>query len=241
MPSAGASEPRVRFFTPMPKDYQFIPKGDVRPIGLRCPTAIYQEVTAAAQATAATRAAALRSRDSAVEREFEAGLLRLYPKVRRHDIAEILKQALEKRSRRVGRTGTLDLESKVHLAVKAYIRHCHTPYEQLLRDGVERGKARQMVTDKLRDVAHSWMGQRCGTTEYARGGRTNGKRKTRSGQPGNGEREATGRPRLNPTRPHHIKAAESEGNENVWCSAEDSERDALSSFDDDPEDSDWIP
>ncbi|OIW34136.1 hypothetical protein CONLIGDRAFT_212473 [Coniochaeta ligniaria NRRL 30616] len=265
MPANGVSEPQVRFFSPMPNDYHFVPKGDVyitsnvrkrthavgatlyvvvdkhrKPIGLRCPTSIYQEVTAAAQASAANRAAVVQSRDAAVEREFEAELLRLYPDLPRQDVSKILKQALEKRSRRVGRTGTLDLESRVHLAVKAYIRHCHTPYEQLLKDGIARGKARQMVTRELKEVARLWMGSTYRTTMDTQSGRTNRKRKTTSCQPGPRKRKTTGRPPRRSAQPD-CKTGEGKGDVENMTSAEESERDDLSIFDDDPEDSDWIP
>lgn len=249
----------------MPKGYQFVPKGDVyvtsnvrkrthavgvplyvvvdkhkKPIGLRCPIPIYQEVAAAAQASAANRAAVVQGRDAALEREFEAELHRLYPKIPEHEVGKILKQTMEKRKKRVGRTGTLELDSRVHLAVKAYIRHCHTPYEQLLKDGVGRETARHMVTDKLREEARSWMGNTSRPMIHTQGGTTNVKRKTRNSQLVPRKRKAIGRSTRTPALPGS-RLVESRRDVEVECSREDSETDCSSNFGDDPEDSDWIP
>ncbi|KAB5557845.1 hypothetical protein GE09DRAFT_88767 [Coniochaeta sp. 2T2.1] len=254
-------EPLVRFFSPMPKDYQFVPKGDVyvtgnvrkrthaigatlfvvidkhkKPIGLRCPKSIYEEVTADAAETASRRAAVVQSRDVAVEREFESELLRLYPKVPRQDAANILKRALEKRSRRVGRTGTLDLGSKVHLAVKAYIRHRHTPYEQLLKDGTQRAKARQMVTREWREVVRLWMGSSSNTAKDTQKGTANRKRKKPNGQTAPRKQRARRRPSRG-SLPPDIRTSDAQGDLQDWSGAEES--DDFSIFDDDSEDSDW--
>jgi hypothetical protein len=236
----------------MPKDYQFVPKGDVyitsnvrkrthaagatlyvvvdkhrKPIGLRCPIFVYREVIAAAQASAASREAAVQSRDAALQREFKAELLSLYPEIPVQDISKILRQALEKRSRRVGRTGTLSLESKVHLAVKAYIRHCHTQYEQLLKDGLAREKARQMVNNRVQEVASAWTGA-SRTGKDTQGSRTGRRREAQHGQ-----------------SVRSVKAckAEKTGRQPVTDDEMDEkgEEDVLSISDDDSEDSDWLP
>lgn len=267
MPSSPSlAEPQVRFFSAMPKDYQFVPKGDVyvtsnvrkrthaagarlyvvidkhkKPIGLRCPTSIYKEVTAAAKETAASRAAVVQNRDAVVECEFEAELLRLFPKVPRTDVAKILKQALEKRSGRVGRTGALDLDLKVQLAVKAHIRHCRTPYEQLLDSGTGREKARQMVMHKVKEVARTWVGDVKQTRMDTQGQETKRKRKTKIGQAGPRKRTATKRASRSSVRPAS-GVTESSGDVEDESSAEESDSYSLSDiFDDDPEDSDWLP
>jgi hypothetical protein len=261
------TEPQVRFFSPMPKDYQFVPKGDVyitgnvrkrthamgiplyvvidkhkKPIGLRCPISIYQEVIADAQATAASRAATVQNRDAAVQREFEAELLRLYPKFPREKIAEVLKHTLEKRSRRVGRTGTLDLETKVQLAAKAYIRHCHTEYEQLLKSGIKRKTALRMIADKSKEVARSWMGN---VPDEIRDIGTSRKRKEKRKRK-KGTNQSGPRKRIATTRPSGITTKQASGTprdeEDVTdeASDEDSDGDVASLFED-PDDSDWIP
>ena len=261
MAPRSTAEPQVRFFSPMPQDYLFVRKGDVyitgnvrkrtqalgatlyvvvdkhrRPIGLRCPKSVYEEVTAAAAETASKRAAVVLSRDVAVEREFKSELLRLYPKVPRQDAANLLKRALEKRNRRVGRTATLDLESKVHLAVRAYIRHRHTPYEQLLKDGMQRGKARQLVTRQLRELVHLWMGSRGNIANNTQKENANRKRKKATSQPASRKERATARPSKGSILPD-VGTAEANGNPKEDSSAaEESEV-----LDDDSEDSDWTP
>ena len=263
MPSLSAAEQQVRFFSPMPKDYQFVPKGDVyvtsnvrkrthaagatlyvvvdklkRPLGVRCPTSIYQEVTAAAQATAASRAAMVQNRDIAVERGFEAEVLRQFLKVPRADLANILKQALQKRSRRVGRTGTLDMESKVQLAVKAYIRHCHTPYEHLLKGGTDRGKARQMVLNRLKQVACSWTGNTKETMADMPVQQAKGKRKAGTGQSDPRKRKATTLPSRSTVQP----ASGPADSDNEEISGGECDSDALSFIGgDESADSDWTP
>jgi hypothetical protein len=266
MAPPNAAEPQVRYFSPMPRDYQFVPKGDVyvtsnvrkrthavgatlyvvvdkhkKPIGLRCPTSVYQEVTAAAQASAARRAAVVQLRDAAVEREFEAELLRLYPKVPRKDVANILKQALEKRSRRVGRTRTLNSESKVHLAVHAYIRHCHTPYDQLLKDGMEREKARQKVTNKLQEVARSWTGNTSRTVAGTEGGTMNRRKKTQDHRPGATKKARTTKP-TGRARPRLVQldseTPDNSGDFQDDSEAEESEGDILSILSEDAENND---
>ncbi|KAJ9161827.1 hypothetical protein NKR19_g1848 [Coniochaeta hoffmannii] len=267
MPLLGATEPQVRYFSPMPRDYQFVPKGDVyitsnvrrrthaagailyvvvdkhrKPIGLRCPTSIYQEVTAAAQASAESRAAVVRSRDAAVEREFKAEVVRLYPEVPLQDVPKILRRTLEKRSRRVGRTGTLNLEFRVHLAVKAYIRHCCTPYEELLKDGMGREEARKRVVDRLEEVARSWSGTKyrmetLGATASRKRKKPNDRSEVRDRT-----RKAKGTYHV-PRRPAQpgAETSQSKGDVEDASADEASEGDDFSDFDDDSEDSDWAP
>lgn len=254
MAPSTAPEPQVRYFSPMPPDYEFVPKGDVyitsnvrkrthavgatlyvvvdkhrKPIGLRCPKFIHQEVAAAAEASAAGRAAVVQLRDAAVERGFEAELLRLYPQVPRGEVEKILGQALEKRSRRVGRTGTLTLESKVHLAVRAHIRHCHTPYEQLLEEGMEREEARQEVSNKLQEVARLWTGT---ATDAATGTRADTIRQMKAqGHPPRARRRArttklTNRPSRRVAQPGS-KTSETAGDSEDGSDVEESEEDAI--------------
>lgn len=119
-------EPKVRFFSPMPADYVFVPKGDVfvtkncrkkthdagqtlyvvldkakKVLGLRCPAQIQEAVEAENKSTAGRRAEAVQKRDTAVEGKFEQDLLRLYPETPEEEIPKIVKHSLMKRSRRV--------------------------------------------------------------------------------------------------------------------------------------------
>lgn len=177
-------EPEVQADEPMPKGYKFVPKGDVyvtkhcrkktheaektlyvvldknnKPIGLRCPTYIYNAVMGQNKATASRRAEAVQKRDAAIEENFEDAILKLFPTIPKAEIPQILKQSLKKHSRRVGRTNTVALQDRVKLAVRAHIRHMHTDYDQLLKQGVSRLEARAAVWDKLNEVARQWGGR----------------------------------------------------------------------------------
>lgn len=177
-------EPEARFHDPMPPGYVFVPKGDVyvtkncrkethaagqnvyvvvnkrrKPIGLRCPASIVKAVQDSDQATAAKRAEAVQKRDAAIEGDFEQALKRLFPNTPKESIPRIVSHAVKKRSRRVGRSGTVQLDDKVKLAVRAHIRHQHTEYEQLLRQGTSREEARRQVWSKLNEVARLWGGR----------------------------------------------------------------------------------
>jgi hypothetical protein len=178
---ADPDEPQVAPFAPMPKGYHFVPKGDVyitrscrlktrqagqtlyvvvnknkKVAGLRCPKQIYDEVVKESKATAAKRAEAVAKRDNAISDKFEETLLHLFPTCPKDKTPQILKHALQKRSGRVGRTSTVELEEKVKLAVRAHIRHRHTPYDALLRSGVGREKARQQVIQRVNEVVKEW-------------------------------------------------------------------------------------
>ncbi|KAK3356893.1 hypothetical protein B0T25DRAFT_141143 [Lasiosphaeria hispida] len=178
------AEPEVRFFSPMPDGYQFVPKGDVyitkncrkrtheagqtlyvvvnkanKPLGLRCPIPVYHAVVTEHHATATKRASAVQKRDAAIEDTFEQELVNLFPQTPQGEIPKILNQALKKRSRRVGRAGKVDLQERVKLAVRAHIRHCHTEYDQFLSQGVSRDDARDTILNKLNEVARQWGGR----------------------------------------------------------------------------------
>lgn len=180
--AAGHLEPEVRKKSTMPNGYVFVPKGDVyitanvrrrthaagstlyvvtsddrkKQLGLRCPGVIHEAVLADSQATAAARAAVVRSRDEVAERTFEEAMLGLFPNIPKAEVPAILRRTLEKRSRRVGRTGRLEMEAKVRLAVLAHIRHGHTPYHGLLKDGMPRHAARRKIAGEINKVALQW-------------------------------------------------------------------------------------
>ncbi|KAK0709169.1 hypothetical protein B0T26DRAFT_396965 [Lasiosphaeria miniovina] len=168
---------------PIPKGYVFVPKGDVyitkncrkktheadktlyvvvtktgKALGLRCPAGIYASVEADHRATAVRRAEAVQKRDSALEETFEKAIVKLFPKIPKEAIPKIINRALEKHSRRVGRTGTLTLNEKVKLAVRAHIRHCHTDYDKLLKQGENREVARAKILTEINEVASGWGG-----------------------------------------------------------------------------------
>ncbi|KXX74642.1 hypothetical protein MMYC01_208143 [Madurella mycetomatis] len=179
-------EPSVRASDPLPKGYRFVPKGNIyitkhcrqqthearktlyvvlgdggtnKPVGLRCPAHIYRAVMDQHRATARQRAAAVRKRDAAKEGDFEDTVTKLFPDIPREEIPRIVKHALKKHSGRVGRTGTVGLEERVTLAVWAHIRHVHTDYERLLKQGIGRLEAREQVWDRVNEMARRWGGR----------------------------------------------------------------------------------
>ncbi|EAQ88904.1 hypothetical protein CHGG_05523 [Chaetomium globosum CBS 148.51] len=177
-------EPEVLAHEPMPKGYRFVPKGNVyitkncrkktheaertlyvvvnrkgKPMGLRCPAHIHNAVMSENKATAAQRAEAVQKRDAAIEDNFEEAIVKLFPKIPKSEVPQILKHTLKKHSRRVGRTGTVALQDRVKLAVRAHIRHVHTEYDGLLKHGASRPVAREKIWDRLNEVARQWGGR----------------------------------------------------------------------------------
>ncbi|GES62215.1 uncharacterized conserved protein DUF2293 [Aspergillus terreus] len=169
---------------PIPEGYIFVPKGDVyitrhcrvktkesqrtvyavydksgkRPLGLRVPSDIYATVSQSAAATADSRANAVKLRD---ERELAHSrqLLRTqFPLMPEDSLEIILNHAFLKGSGRVGRTATKSDAQKANLAVEAYIRHNHTPYEALLNHGHARTEARNAVWNTVRSIKAAWEG-----------------------------------------------------------------------------------
>jgi hypothetical protein len=177
-------EPEVLAHEPMPKGYRFVPKGNVyitkncrkkthevektlyvvvnkkgKPTGLRCPAYIHNTVMNDNNATAAQRAEAVQKRDAAIEDNFEEAIVKLFPKIPKSEVPQILKHSLKKHSRRVGRTGTVALQDRVKLAVRAHIRHVHTEYDELLKHGTSRVTAREKIWERLNEVARQWGGR----------------------------------------------------------------------------------
>ena len=182
--SLDPEEPEVRMTDPMPKGYRFVPKGDVyitkhcrkktldagkalyvvldkknKPIGLRCPAYIHKQVLDQSAATATQRAEAVQKRDAAIEEDFGEAILSLFPNIPKADVQRILKYSLKKHSGRVGRTGKVELQNRVKLAVLAHIRHVHTDYDKKLAQGVSRDDARAQVWERLNIIARQWGGR----------------------------------------------------------------------------------
>lgn len=77
------------------------------------------------------------------------------PRDAQHAIAE---HACQKYSGRVGRSAAakeLDVKA-VELAVRAHVRHAHTPYDRLLAQGADRGEARREVASRVEGVLERW-------------------------------------------------------------------------------------
>ncbi|TLD30850.1 hypothetical protein PspLS_02213 [Pyricularia sp. CBS 133598] len=183
-----ANEPMVTTSTPMPPGYHFVSKGNVyitkncrkntqaanktvyvvveslktkriKTLGIRVPADIYSEVTESERQTRTARATNVQKRDDAGLRAFELELRRLFPKAPADAAETVARHALVKRSRRVGRAGTMDMDKKVRLAVTAHIRHRHTDYDAMLSRGVPREEARTKVWGKIVEVADGWAGR----------------------------------------------------------------------------------
>ncbi|KAK7418375.1 hypothetical protein QQX98_003995 [Neonectria punicea] len=175
-------EPVVSPTDPMPKGYGFLRKGNAyltantrrkthaakqqlyvvidkrNPLGLRAPTWILKEVHDEDRATRDRRQDQVRRRDDATEKEFETAIRKLFPHIPEEDIHKTIKRALKKRSGRVGRTGLLDLDQKVQLAVAAHVRHCHTQYDTLVRGKMNRNEARSAIKPQATQILSRWRG-----------------------------------------------------------------------------------
>ncbi|EGD99932.1 hypothetical protein TESG_07262 [Trichophyton tonsurans CBS 112818] len=72
-------------------------------------------------------------------------------------LTAVLNHAFLKGSRRVGRSGKVASEKdKVGLAVEAHIRHVHTEYDDMIRRGLTRERARENIWDEVVILRDSW-------------------------------------------------------------------------------------
>ncbi|KAI4864556.1 hypothetical protein F4820DRAFT_448866 [Hypoxylon rubiginosum] len=171
----------VSIHTSLPRRYIFVPKGNAyitgncrkqtrgegkkvyvvhnskhQPIGIRVPFAIYESVLEKHHETQESRAKSVEKKDIKVKADFRASITSQFPQIPEGELAQIVEHATRKYSRRVGRTGTLDLAKKAQLAVRARIRHLHTEYDKMLVDGASRDDARSQIYRKVNDVAMKW-------------------------------------------------------------------------------------
>ena len=98
--------------------------------------------------------------DGAYIKKFEARLLEMYPACPPGEARAITEHACEKHSGRVGRSAAAKelADEAITLAVRASIRHGHTPYDGYLADGVAREEARRLVRDRIDEVEAEWSG-----------------------------------------------------------------------------------
>jgi hypothetical protein len=105
------------------------------------------------------RAAERRSAaDQAYVQAFAGRVAELYPGCPPAEAAVIASHACAVGSGRIGRSSEakqLDAEA-VALAVRAHVRHAHTPYDELLAEGVDRADARARVYDRVQGVLARW-------------------------------------------------------------------------------------
>jgi hypothetical protein len=133
-------------------------------LGIRVHKDIYKDVTKAAQQTAENRAAAVQARDVRDQRKARLVLSETFPSMPAASVDEVLKHAFLKGSGRVGRTATRPEKVKATLAVEAHIRHTHTPYEMLLRQGIDRESARESMWDSVKAMRDKWAEKEGETT-----------------------------------------------------------------------------
>jgi hypothetical protein len=114
-----------------------------------------------ARARARERAAEREAvRDAGYVREFAERIGGLYPGCPEAERSVIAEHACRKYSGRVGRTAAAKRfePEAIDLAVRAHVRHAHTPYDELLGSGWERGAARAMVAADVEGVLERWGG-----------------------------------------------------------------------------------
>ena len=198
-------EKQVSPATPMPKGYKFLAKGNPyltslcrrmtiaegkllyvvtqksKTLGLRAPRWIISEVFKEEKATRERRKEAVATRDSAIEKAFEDAAREQFPNMPAAETQVTIKRALKKRSGRVGRTGTLSIESKVRLAVAAHVRHVHTDYDKLIRQKGGREEARKVVQPAVIQLLQQWKGNKHNARKSAR--RKNKQSASKSMQP----------------------------------------------------------
>jgi hypothetical protein len=113
----------------------------------------------AARHAARERAAVARERaDERYREEFAAHIRQHYPGCPENEAVAIADHACQKHSGRVGRSAAAKEfdETAIDLAVRAHIRHVHTPYDRLLSRGRERDEARAEVASVVAAVMERW-------------------------------------------------------------------------------------
>jgi hypothetical protein len=112
-----------------------------------------------ARAAARERSAARRQQLDVAYVEVSARRVgELYPGCPRDAQQAIAEHACQKYSGRVGRSAAAkELDAKaVELAVRAHVRHAHTPYDRLLARGADRGDARREVASRVEALLGRW-------------------------------------------------------------------------------------
>lgn len=215
-----AGDPTVSLRS-LPKGCSFVPKGNVYitancrkqaqetqktiylvldakkvQIGIAVPTHIHDEVRRREIETRADRAKNVEKKDASIEKAFEKTIRQVFPHIPSSSLAQVLSTALKKGKGKVGRTGTIAMLEKAELAVRAHIRHCHTPYDQLMRrpNPLPKHEARAAVADQVSLIAGSWGGQASAKHPRRRKGKKSATKKAVT------KPQATARPATLPTR-----------------------------------------
>lgn len=114
---------------------------------------------AQARKSASERAVARRLElDAAFVEAFGRRVGELFPGCPREAQRAIAEHACQKYSGRVGRSAAAkDMDAHaVELAVRAHVRHAHTPYDRLLCEGMERCDARREVASLVEESLERW-------------------------------------------------------------------------------------
>ncbi|KAH7032733.1 uncharacterized protein B0I36DRAFT_347910 [Microdochium trichocladiopsis] len=136
--------------------YNVVEKPGGKHMGIRVPQTVYNAVAASFAATKSDRADAVRRRDGKLEATYLETVLAAFPKAPRREVDAVVSRAMKKHSGRVGRTGQLSAQEKAVLGVLAHIRHVHSPYEKLLKQGVPRLDARRQSEKEIAKKAAEW-------------------------------------------------------------------------------------
>lgn len=111
-----------------------------------------------------------RVRDEAADRahvaRFAERVRELFPGCPPTDAEAIARHACAKYSGRVGRSAAAKAlaAGAIGLAVRAHIRHQHTPYDDLLAAGREPAEARPLVREQIETVLRRWESPRSTTS-----------------------------------------------------------------------------
>jgi len=96
--------------------------------------------------------------DAAYINEFRESIQRLFPGCPAKTSEAIAQHACQRGSGRVGRSAGAKalIDHVILLAVRAHIRHEHTPYDELLMQGVNRYEAREQIASAIDQVLRRW-------------------------------------------------------------------------------------
>jgi hypothetical protein len=96
--------------------------------------------------------------DKKLVADMTAAILAEYPACPPAEAAAIAAHTATRGSGRIGRSaaGQALSPDSIPLAVRAWIRHQHTRYDQLLMQGIPRDEAREMIAGNVERVAESW-------------------------------------------------------------------------------------
>ena len=90
--------------------------------------------------------------------QFSRAIRKQFPLCPVEEVYEISKHATERNSGRVGRTAAAKEfnQDMIRLAVIAYIRHKHTPYDRILASGTSKDYARKKIMPIVKEKLKAW-------------------------------------------------------------------------------------